>query len=141
MVRVLKVPDRVLLYFLTNHRLGLNSGHYDALRALAEGRAFIPPGVQDSSLAKRFEELTEHPESGAAAFAAEAGDEDDDCPICFHTFDTGAAVARCPCCRKAFDRSCVERWFQYGQSCPLCRSTVWEEYGKTAAAQNGYIQL
>jgi len=58
------------------------------------------------------------------------------CPICHDDYDTPVLLA----CRHVFCESCVTRWFDREQTCPLCRAKVvddpsWRDGSTTYFAQ------
>jgi hypothetical protein len=51
------------------------------------------------------------------------------CMICFETPENIQKSAKCPLCRKIFDKECIERWLEITQTCPHCKYT-WATYNQ-----------
>jgi hypothetical protein len=56
------------------------------------------------------------------------------CPICFGEYDASdVAVKQLPC-RHYFHPECIDAWLVRDNTCPLCKSLVWEPDDTEAAA-------
>ena len=46
-----------------------------------------------------------------------------ECPICYDTINDVNEIFNLPC-KHIFHRTCLERWIQTSNSCPMCRQTI-----------------
>lgn len=52
---------------------------------------------------------------------------DSDCPICYDKLEND--ILKCPSCNNSIHKSCMEAWLNCNHdSCPYCRSTIWQNY-------------
>jgi hypothetical protein len=132
MARVVRLLDGDLGHYLQHHQFWLHTPAYERLRALADGRAFVPQGVTDADLSTRFERAS------APASLETFEEEGAECIICFRDLERGAEIEKCSTCRNVFDKGCIDRWLAYNQSCPLCRGR-WVKQETSSSSK--YIQL
>lgn len=73
---------------------------------------------------------TEAAPEGALEANTEAVDEDDpllagnpSCPVCLDDLSVGASVVT-KSCGHVFHEDCLQGWFQYNRTCPLCREDI-----------------
>ncbi len=64
---------------------------------------------------------------------------DDNCPICMIEFDKNNDLINCPTCKKYLHKECIDSWLKIKKNCPMCRSDVFQNYGKDGQGQ--YINL
>lgn len=110
----------------------------ERLRLLATGYAAVDPEVVDQGLLSRYAALAGEfspVHSGDAGMA-----ESDDCPVCYDALSDGEQQ-RCPDCRKHFHRSCMMRWLERRDTCPLCRSQAWSRFGSQVHSNGRYLRL
>jgi len=61
--------------------------------------------------------------------------DDDECTICYSTFNKKDNILGCPLCLKPIHKKCIEKWLDTiimgikKESCPNCRSDIWKCYG------------
>ncbi|KAL4378995.1 hypothetical protein GQ457_02G021730 [Hibiscus cannabinus] len=46
------------------------------------------------------------------------------CSVCLHEAEEGERLRRLPRCNHCFHVDCIDAWFQYRSTCPLCRNEV-----------------
>ncbi|KAK8535945.1 hypothetical protein V6N13_104557 [Hibiscus sabdariffa] len=66
------------------------------------------------------------PTTKAAAAAAAAGVAENVpyCCVCLYEAEEGERLRRLPGCNHCFHVDCINAWFQYRPTCPLCRNEV-----------------
>ncbi|XP_020571677.1 putative RING-H2 finger protein ATL21C [Phalaenopsis equestris] len=50
------------------------------------------------------------------------GGEETTCPVCLSEFEEGEAVRYLPECGHCFHVGCIDMWFRWHSTCPVCRS-------------------
>lgn len=61
--------------------------------------------------------------TGLEEVCYEGGDAKEQCSICLEEFVVGSSVARLPCSH-VYHFSCVSRWLEMKDDCPLCRTVL-----------------
>lgn len=76
----------------------------------------------------------------AASSAVEASDQlGNHCPICLNWLETNGKVVATNCCH-VFHKTCLDKWFDKKNTCPICRTTLWSPYRTLhEAADDGKI--
>jgi len=64
-------------------------------------------------------------------FEDKSKEMDDNCPICMNSFDEPQNLINCPTCKKYVHKKCMDSWLKIRKNCPMCRSDVFLNYGKT----------
>ncbi|KAH0461219.1 hypothetical protein IEQ34_008794 [Dendrobium chrysotoxum] len=49
------------------------------------------------------------------------GEEESTCPVCLSEFEDGEAVRFPPECGHCFHVECIDMWFRWHSTCPVCR--------------------
>lgn len=47
-----------------------------------------------------------------------------ECPICYYDFEEYPLSLSCPQCNKTFHKSCLTRWLEDKNTCPMCRTPI-----------------
>jgi len=47
-----------------------------------------------------------------------------ECCICLKSISKGQRIADFSCCRQVFHAHCIKEWFEYNNTCPVCRNTT-----------------
>ena len=82
--------------------------------------------INDDLIAK-FNELKTSTEPKKDIFKCESNQKEHDCPICYDKLEKD--ILKCPSCSNNMHKTCMEMWLNSGQnSCPYCRSQVWDRY-------------
>jgi nitrogen fixation-related uncharacterized protein len=50
-----------------------------------------------------------------------------DCAICLTEIGVGSCGRLLPACGHAFHKECIDLWFRYHSTCPVCRANILQE--------------
>ncbi|KAJ4764496.1 RING-H2 finger protein ATL5 [Rhynchospora pubera] len=50
-----------------------------------------------------------------------------DCAVCLAEFGPGNSGRLLPACGHAFHKECIDVWFRYRSTCPVCRANILQE--------------
>ena len=84
--------------------------------------------IINDHLISKFNELkTAENEPKEKIFINESKVIDSDCPICYDKLEND--ILKCPSCKNSIHKTCMEAWLNCNHdSCPYCRSTIWQNY-------------
>ncbi|KAL5581078.1 hypothetical protein UlMin_013520 [Ulmus minor] len=68
----------------------------------------------------------------------EGRESNTECAVCLGEFKQGEWLRHLPNCSHAFHISCIDTWFQFHSSCPLCRSDVQDVSSESESFVSGY---
>lgn len=76
---------------------------------------------------------TENPQSNSIISV------EDDCPICYESMK-GEPVTQCKItCHNYFHQSCISVWLKTSQTCPLCRSPIYQDLTAVSGDELQYL--
>jgi hypothetical protein len=112
------------------------------LELLATGHDRLEADLVDQTLTGKYESVLTQATDVLREFVAQPLEEGNvkDCSICYESLDEGER-SQCPECHKQIHKDCIGRWLESHRTCPLCRSKVWERFGKTSRMGGRYLQL
>ena len=118
----------------------INSNQIRHLSQRLQMECYNDPNIVNNMLINRFQTLTKSLNEPADRFKPVDNPpnfHDNDCVICCLSL-TFENILRCPDCLKIIHKSCMKEWLTRSETCPFCRSKIWNECFKDSS---GYLNI
>ncbi|XP_074574525.1 uncharacterized protein LOC141830970 [Curcuma longa] len=111
------------MHFLDQHlamRLDTDNMSYEELLALGESIGIVSTGLSEDAIRRCLRETI------FCSDQTENGHEEDGCPICLEVYKDRDTLGRLNC-KHIFHSSCVKKWLQIKNICPICKASAPED--------------